>query len=363
MKNKKNVLQNLDLINSISRSNMWGSWCDYLRLCFKDESEYIENLLDKLDFDNSNFCTEEIWWIIFTIKKQPTPSWPALNFSCSYNDISIPCCQFVKFTWSTKHNTNSYWKFDFYGSMFRLFEIWFLKKWILILFKVRVSDIEEPKVTRFDYRIDLFFKEKTLIPEIEDFCHYLHEQSRLEKHYSWYELTNWLVWSKTNWRYAIRYYNKLLDTDSKHKIFIYQDYFDWASVHRCEIEFQPNFLRGYTFYDFFNWNIEKHIESVLWLSRDQFIWTLFYKYEEDYIIKDKEKSKYLRKYSTSSVRLAKNNINPLIQCYRALFMELSEKNLKKNVNEFLDFVWQDKYKYNIRYDKLKKEFLDYYSID
>ena len=363
MKNNKTVLQNLDLINSISKSNLWGSWCDYLRLCYKHKSQYIEDYLDKLDFDNSNFATEEIGWIVFTISKRPTPSWPALDFACTYNDVSVPCCQFVKFTGSTRHNTNSYWKIDFYGSMFRLIDMWFLKKWIFLLFKVRLSEDEEPKVTRFDYRVDLFFKQYQLVPEVNEFCHYLHEQSRIEEHRSWNELTNWLVWSKTNWRYAIRYYNKLLDSDSKEKVFLYQDYFNWLSVHRCEIEFQPNFLRWYTFYDFFDGVIEKKIESILWLNENLFNWTLFYQYEEDIIIQDKDKSKYLRRYSTSSVRLAKNKINPLIQCYKALFTELEENELKKNMAEFLDFVWQDKNKYKIRYDFLKQEFLDLHKIN
>lgn len=359
---KKNVLQNLDLIKSIWNSSMWWSGCDYLRLCFKYWSDFVEDKLSYLDIDNSNFCTEEIWWHIFTISKRPTPNWYALNFSVNFNDVVVPCCQFLKFSWSTRHNTNSYWKFDFYWSMFRLVDIWFFQKSIFILLKTLISN-EDPKVTRFDYRVDLFFKEYVKIPEISEFCYYLHTQSKLENHYVWNELTNWFVWSKKNWRYALRYYDKLLDTDKKTKVFLYQDYFDWISVHRFEIEFQPNFLRWYNFYDFYNWVIEEKIESILWLNNVVFKWTLFYQYEEDYRILDKDKSRYLWKYATSSVRLAKNRINPLIQCYRALFTELEEEELKRNVSEFLDFIHQDKNTYKLRYDLMKKEFLDLHKIE
>lgn len=70
----------------------------------------------------------------------------------------------------------------------------------------------------------------------------------------------------------------------------------------------------------------------------------------------------MRKYSTSCVRLAKNKINPLIQCYKSLFSELEESELQKNVWEFLDFIWQDKNVYKIRYEKMKQEFLDLHKI-
>ena len=100
-----------------------------------------------------------------------------------------------------------------------------------------------------------------------------------------------------------------------------------------------------SFYDVYDWVIKDKIESILWIWEKLFNGAIFYQYQEDYTIQDKDKSKYLRRYATSSVRLAKNKINPLIQCYKALFYELEEEELQKNMSEFLDFVWQDKYKY------------------
>lgn len=200
------------------------------------------------------------------------------------------------------------------------------------------------------------------VPEIEDFVKYIHTQSKTQEFRNWGVLTNWLVWTKTNWRYAIRYYDKLLDSDSKEKVFLYQDYFIYNSVHRLEFEFQPNFLIGYHFYDFYDWIIEQRINIILWLWEKLFNGPLFYQYQEDYIIQDKDKSKYLRRYSTMSLKLSKNWINPLIQCYRSLFLELEVDELKKNVSQFLDFIWQDKHNYRLKYDKMNELFISLHNI-
>ena len=363
MKNNKTVLQNLNIINTIHKFDKWGCWCDYLRLCYKDESDFVEEAIALVDTDNSNFFTREIWNHLYTIKKWFCSLWIKLDFSISFNDVSVPVAQFVKYNEHSKYLFKSYWKFDFYGAMFRLVDIWFMSKTDFLLLKVLISE-ENPKITRFDYRMDFFSMKKHKVPTPEEFCLYLHKQT---KYRSWGNSTNlddWIIWhnkSKNN-RYAIRYYDKLLDTDSKWKLFLYQDYFIYNCVHRCEIEFQPNFLKWYSFYDFYDWVIQDKIESILWIWEKLFNGAIFYQYQEDYTIQDKDKSKYLRRYATSSVRLAKNKINPLIQCYKALFYELEEEELQKNVCEFLDFIWQDKYKYKLKYDKMKELFISLHKI-
>lgn len=361
MKNHKTVLENLNIINTIHKFDKWGCWCDYLRLCYKNESEFIEDSINLVDDDNSNFFTKEIWWIVFTIKKWFCTLWTKLDFSVSYNDVAVPVAQFVKYNEHNSFLFNCYWKFDFYGSMFRLVDMWYFEKSMFLLLKVLISE-ENPKVTRFDYRLDFFSMKNYKIPEIKEFTNYLHTQSKTSEFREGWELTNWLIWSKNNWRYAIRYYDKLLDTDSKEKVFLYQDYFIYNSVHRLEIEFQPNFLKWYTFYDFYDWVIAQRIDIILWLFQKMFGGPLFYQYQEDYKIKEKDKSKYLKRYATSSVRLAKNWINPLIQCYKAIFYELEESELQKNVCDFLDFVWEDKFQYKLRYEKMKDVFISLHKI-
>ena len=362
MKNNKTVLQNLHIKDTIYKFDKWGCWCDYLRLNFKDSSDFIEDYINLVDVDNSNFCTIDIDWIVFTIQKILCKTWIWLFFCCSFNDVSVPCFEFVKFNWNTAYQFKSYWKLDFYWSMFRLVDIWFFNESIFLTIKDLISS-ENAKITRFDYRIDFFscFKEHK-IPTRDEFLWYKHSQSLYKPYYQWDVLIDWYVWSKKNWRYAIRYYDKLLDSDNKSKIFLYQDYFNYKCVHRLEFEFQRNFLKWYSFYDFYDWLIQNRIESILWLSNDLFIWNLFYKYDKDYRITEKNKTQYLKRYSTSSVRLAKNWINPLIQCYKALFYELEDDELNKNTCDFLDFIWSDKFKYKLKYDKMKNLFLDLHKI-
>ena len=337
MKNNKTVLQNLNIVNTIHKFDKWGCGCDYLRLCYINESEFIENSINRIDDDNSNFFSFELWEYIFTVQKWYCTLWVSLSFYTSFNDVSVPVAQFVKYNENSRFLFNCYWKFDFYWSIFRLIDMWYFKKSILLLFKVMISE-ENPKITRFDYRLDFFSMKNYKVPEIEEFLNYLHTQSKTSEFREGGELTNWLVWSKNNWRYAIRYYDKLLDTDKKEKVFLYQDYFIYNTVHRLEIEFQPNFLRWYTFYDFYDWVIEQRINIILWLGDSLFKWSLFYQYQEDYVITDREKSKYLRRFATSSIRLAKNRINPLILCYRSLYMDLEKEEFEKNVDEFLSFI-------------------------
>lgn len=364
MKSWKNVLQNLNIYDTIHKFDKWGCGCDYLRFCYKESCDYIEEKIDLLDCDNSNFCTDEIWGIVFTIKKWYCETWIKLDFSVSFNDVSVPVGQFVKFNEHTSYNTKSYWKFDLYGSFFRLIEVWFFEKSMSLLLKVKFSE-ENPKITRFDYRIDFFSITTKKIPAPEKFLNYIHSQSKIRKWEKWnWDFESWDIWkSSRNNRYAIRFYDKLLDSNWKEKLFLYQDYFLYNSVLRLEFEFQPNFLKWYSFYDFYDWVIQDKIESMLWLSEKMFTGPLFYQYDSEYTLNWENKTRYLKKYSSMSIRLAKNGINPLIQCYKSCFYELESEEFLHNIEEFLDFIHQDKNLYKMRYDSLKNIFLDTHKIN
>jgi hypothetical protein len=52
---------------------------------------------------------------------------------------------------------------------------------------------ENPKITRFDYRLDFFSLKNYKVPEIEEFLNYLHTQSKTSEFREGGELTNWLV--------------------------------------------------------------------------------------------------------------------------------------------------------------------------
>lgn len=355
------VLESIKIKDIAKKFDRIWTGCDYLRLSYKDKSDLVEYYIENLDTDNSNFATDTICWIDFTVQKWYCLIWTTLTYSCSYNDISVPCFQFVKFDEKTSYHFKGYWKLDFYWSFFRLLDIWFFDKSIFIKIKNLFSE-DNPKVTRFDYRIDFFSYSEKKVPSAVDILWYIHTQSNCIDYKKWTVITDWICWSKKNWRYAIRYYDKLEDTNKKTKVFLYQDYYKFKSVHRLEFEFQRNFLRGFTFYDFFDWLIENKIEGVLRINDKLFKWTMFYEYEEDFRITDKNRVPYLKRYSTMTKRLAKNGINPLIECYRTIFYELEEEELLNNLNDFLDFVWSDKRSFKMLYEYKKQEFLNLHKI-
>lgn len=366
---KKSILNQLSIDKYIKKFDKFWYGCDYLRCNYKNSVEFVENYSFLLDTDNSNFATIDIWDISFTIIKWYTPNWLRLDFSCSFNDVVVPCFQFVKFNESSSYIFKSYWKLDFYGSMFRLLDIWFFEPRI---FKdvIDLFGSENPNITRFDFKIDFFkYFEDVEIPRVKWFFHYLHSKSKFIEYYEdwWDVLTDWTLWKspdkEDNWRYNIRYYNKLIDTNKKNKCFLYQDYFNYKSVHRLEIEFLRNFLKWYKFTDFYEWYIHYKIIWVLWINKSLYSWNLFYQYDRDYRITDKNKITYLKKFSSSVVRLSKNWINPLIESYKSMFKDLEESVLQKQVFDFLDFIGSDRQQYRLLYERKKKLFLDLHKIN
>lgn len=347
------VLTSVNLKYLQKKYDMISVGCDYLRCSFINSSDYIQEKIDLLDYDNSNYWIDDIGGFDFTFQKAPTPIWTSLTFSCSFNDVSVPCFQFVKFNNETFNITWKYWKLDFYWSFCRLVEIWFFPNSLFLDVKNKISE-ENPKITRYDFKIDFFSDKKLSIPDVNDIL-ILHSQSNYDPHYVWFEITNRLVWSKSNWKYAIRFYDKLLDTNLKNKFFLYQDYFKFKSVHRLEFELQRNFLKWFTFYDFYDWLIFDHIKKVLgfdWF----FDWQLFYEYDQSYIIQEKDRVKYLKRFDTSCIRLSKNKINPLIQCFMSLYEWLDDEDFDNQLFEFITFV--EKFNKKLKYYDMRKELLN-----
>ena len=338
------------MIESMNLKNFWKSydsmsvWCDELRLSYFWESEFIEDRLSLLDCDNSNFGTITIDDIVFTFQKVPCSIGMSLIFSVSYNDVPVPVFDFVKFNEQTKFMCNRYWKLEFYGSFFQLWVLWFFSDidlWIsMICFYI---SWENPKVTRYDYRID-FFNRLNYIP-VADWRKVLDikTQTKVDPKYTWDELTNWLVWKKDTGTYCVRLYNKLIDTDFKDKIFLYQDYFNYKTVHRLEFEFQRNFLKWFTLEDYLDRTIQKKVESLLHINEKLWSWFVCYVYDSSREITDKNRSRYIRRFNNMSVKLAKNNINPLVQSYEILYESLEREELEKIVNDFFKvYIWNAK---------------------
>lgn len=338
------MLESIDLKKFWKKFDSMGVWCDYLRLSYFNYSEFIEDRLFLLDSDNSNFGTITINNIVFTYQKVPCSIGTALIFSCSYNDVSVPVFEFVKFNENTAFLSDRYWKLDFYWSFFQLWCVWFFDDLDLMISMICFSiSWENPKVTRYDYRIDFFNRLKEI--PVDDWGKVLtiKTQTKVDPKYTWDQLTNWLVWKKDTGTYCVRLYNKLIDTDIKDKLFLYQDYFNYKTVQRLEFEFQRNFLKWFTLEDYFDRTIQKKIESLLHINEKLWSWFVCYVYDSSREITDKNRSRYIRRFNNMSVKLAKNNINPLLLSYEILYESLEKEELYEIVNDFLEvYIWNAK---------------------
>ena len=330
-----NMIESIDIKEYWKEFDTIWVWCDWLRLSYCRWSDFIDERLSILDTDNSNFGTCTINDFVFTYQKIPTPLWLSLHFSYSYNNVSVPVFEYVQFNENTKFITNRSGKLDFYGSFFRLWEIWeFETDLLLSTICFYISD-EDPRVTRFDYRVDYFSRLNNIsIPNWKDFVD-IRSDCKVDPKYTWDVLTNWLVWKKDTGTYCIRLYNKLLDSDLKEKVFLYQDFFNYKTVQRLEFEFQRNFLKWYFLSDYFDWNIQNKIESILWFNDNFWSGAICYHYDSSEEITDKNRSSYIRRFSNMSLKLQKNWINPLKQVYEILYEEMEYKELESVVNDFL----------------------------
>ena len=344
-----NMLESIDIKGYWKKFDTIWVGCDWLRLSYEFWSEFIEDKLSLLDSDNSNFGTVTINDIVFTFHKIYCSIWVWLYFTTSYNEVSVPVFEYVKFNEQTRAFSDRYWKLDFYWSFFRFCEISWINVDLLISIICFYISTEDPRVTRFDYRIDYFSRLKDIPVAYWNKFLTIRPDCKVDPKFTWDVLTNWLAWKKNTGTYCVRLYNKLLDTDIKDKIFIYQDFFNYKTVQRLEFEFQRNFLKWYTLQDYFDWSIRNKIESILWINDKFWSSAICYKYDSSEEITDKNRSSYIRRFNNMAVKLQKNWINPLKQVYEILYEEMEYKELESVVNDFLK-----EYVKNAKKDLIKK---------
>lgn len=283
-----------------------GFGCDWLTLSYSKPINYLDKFMFSVDDDNSNFCIIEHFWKEFTYQKILSSLWYALSFNYVYNWVSFPMFQYVKFNNQTKHITWRSAKISIYWSYFRLEEIWEFSKNYLITFINSFSE-EDPKITRYDFRIDRFSKKVISIPEVENICS-PSVQSRVVVWRQGWKLIDWGVWNKNTDRYYLRYYDKKIDTDNKNKRILYSDFMKYKSVHRFEIEFLSAFCRGYSLSDLKL--LEDKIYSVLGLKDFEYNDSLFYKYDSDFEITPENSWKFIDRYINLSKKLLRAWYSP-----------------------------------------------------
>ena len=306
---KNTVLWQLRVEKNREWFDCFDFWCDYLTLSYIKSVDFLDEILFGVDFDNSNFWIKTFVWYDFTYTKFSTWIWYALNFTYSYNGVSIPIMQYVKFNDHAKHTTWKSAKISIYWSYFRLEQIWvFRENYIIDLLKT-FSD-EDPRIMRYDLRFDYFSLDRNVqIPDVSEICWYIHHQSTIQKWYNWdWNLIDWCVWNPNTWRYKIRYYDKKIDTDKKNKWVLYSDFVKYSSVHRLEIEFLRSFTRLYSLWSVHD--LEKKIWSVLNLDWQSWAWRMFYKYDSSKEITTENRWRFFERYINLTKKLIKAWYNP-----------------------------------------------------
>jgi len=246
MKFKENIFKKY-------KDNLLNYGFDYLRLVWKGENLKVDfnEILKMLDTDNSNFYIDDnkLTWT-----KLRTTNWDALIVSGSFLGFSVPIFQVVVFDDDKVNLFKSKWKIDFYGSFFRLSEMWFIDYYDFIL-NLFWDNILNLLVSRVDYKRDF----KGLTVEKLSKLIVVRKNARVDKIEKW-KLLTFAVGSKSSKRVYLRIYDKIEDILYKGKSYFYSDYLkykdDW--VVRLEFEFLNHFCRNSVF-----WRLVE-LENKIW---------------------------------------------------------------------------------------------------
>lgn len=293
-------LANLKNVNFLKRCDELRHWIDYLRLNFIQPIKFFEDKLRWL-VSNSNFIVED--W--FTYTKITLGSGLCVMVTYSYNNISFPVLLYNVFSWNGIYK--KYARMDFYWTFFRLIEIGEFPKNYFLDYVKNLTD-ENPTISRIDYCFDLFHKTPKNLPQRKTILKEINSSTKWYINTTWNMNTSRSYGSKTNKRYIVRMYDKLLDILSKNKQFIYTDYLKYDSVHRFEVEFWPKFCRWYSF-DNFNDLLQKTY-SYLWINNETFTGSMFYQYSSKYEISERNKTQYIKKYLGQTKKLFDAWFNP-----------------------------------------------------
>lgn len=309
---RKSVLSSVNIRSLIDKFDTIDYWCDYLSFSYYYPVAFLDKILFWIDNDNSNFACYSYQEKDFTYVKTVVTNWLALTFTYSYNWISYPLFQYVKFNNSTRAMVKKWWKINFYWSYFRLVEIWEFDS-MFIYWLLKSFSNEDPNITRYDFRIDYFSTENDVeIPEINTICEYVSPQSTVRNWFIGNKLIDWSVWNSDTWRYVIRYYDKKIDTDKKNKRALYTDFVKYRSVHRLEFEFLSAFTKWFTLKTLAN--LEWKILCLLNLDQrdksSRFEWKLFYSYDSSCEITPENAWKFIDRYINLSKKLLKAWYSP-----------------------------------------------------
>lgn len=257
MKINQNYLQKL-----LKKATTYNDWIDHLTLNMKKELARLHHILATLDDDNSNTYFNSLWEYKISYTKNHSKNWTFLNITVSIEDIPYTLFQYLEYNKKKQEFLKSIWSFTIYSTYFRLIEKKAIEKDFIELFLGEEYDtILHFPISRIDYKIDFFFNKKTEFPEktklIEirkdsknEFYKIQPPQIQNSKHqkiianatyYKWEIITWWNIGNKSNKSIFLRMYDKLIDSITKSKVMLYDDYLTYENVFRLEGEFRTKF--------------------------------------------------------------------------------------------------------------------------
>lgn len=213
--------------------------CDYLTLTVRDKNFYNPIFSKwKLDFDrvnntNSNYQEIDITYnnLEHILLTKSSVKWDiAYNIEIVCDLWVMPIFQIIETVNKNAWMQDYYWRVNIYWAFFRLQEIWYID---YDFFTKLGIDLQETIITRYDYKIDCFWLDTCIDPKLVIDWYYNSKASmKTFQEYSDKELiSGWSFWftkkegvRTKNKSVHIRCYDKVLDSNIKHKELLYQDY-------------------------------------------------------------------------------------------------------------------------------------------
>lgn len=352
----------------MNEANGFAVGIDYLQINLKVAIPFLSVILHRLDDDNSHTHFETLWGYNVSMTKQYTKRGQCLNIAISIDNIPYTIFQYLEYSSSQQKIIKSVWKFVYYGTYFRLLEIGKLnQRFEEAFFGEYFEEFSKWGISRVDYKVDLFYDhDKQIIglrdllktrsdgkkryhimleDEYKNHIEILQETAKPHKNdpvkyqiqsefIEWMRTISWDYWSKSNKSLYIRMYEKLIETLSKGKVMLYDDYFKYVNVYRFEIEFRikfnkktlPNWqIRSYTRAEL--WELEEKIHKYMWFIDNDTKEKFIYQYEKNDITDFTEQWKYQKDFWGRWYVLALEGFNP----YIVLYLILKKKNLDKEL--------------------------------
>lgn len=332
-------------------------WVDYIKAIINSNNCLLLNWLS----DNSNFLLIDLMGLNFQIQKIENPKFRKF-FSIQFNWINVA---FIWIEWIKKGIVRA-------NDMLEISWQGFLMFWIEFFYSIMQKfNFEFIKFKRFDICMDIDVDINYFYDEIINNKHkkkitreYKNHLWKIESFYFW-KLENEL----NNYQ-CTRIYNKILDSEKKNKLFLYEKYKneDWTykDVTRFEVEIREDLAKFYKYDDLnnlniifaklvktfyiFNWQFFKFIEFDNFLNYSEERKREFLKNVEDYKKEQKKANKEIIEIikswntdievKTSSQNTLKNIIiwHKNIQKYWKQIEDPKKKNLA--ITCFLSYAWK-----------------------